>query len=77
MKMETKNTVTTCNVINKENKECITIFTAELSRKLLKEGYTIVDIKPDKNDPDRKRTLFIFKNEPGLIDRIKNFKYAV
>lgn len=66
-------TVTT-NTSQKEHKDTITVFTAELTRKLLKEGYTIVDIKPDKNDPDRKKTLFIFKNENGLTKRIYELK---
>lgn len=68
-------TVTT-NTSQKEYKDTITVFTAELTRKLLKEGYTIVDIKPDKNDPDRKKTLFIFKNENGLTKRIYELKEA-
>ena len=76
MSIEIKNKIT-YKTENKECKECITIFTAELARKLLKDGYTVVDIKPDKNDPERKRTLFVFINEPGLIDRIKNLRSEV
>ena len=51
-------------------KEVITVFTAKKARKLLKEGYQIVDIKPDRLDPDHKRTLFLFKNEDGLMEKI-------
>lgn len=51
-------------------KEVITVFTAKVARKLLKEGFTIVDIKPDRLDPDHKRTLFLFKNEDGLMKKI-------
>lgn len=51
-------------------KEVITVFTAKKARKLLREGFTIVDIKPDRLDPDHKRTLFLFKNEDGLINKI-------
>ena len=51
-------------------KEVITVFTAKKAKKLLKEGYQIVDIKPDRLDPDHKRTLFLFKNEYGLIEKI-------
>ena len=51
-------------------KEVITVFTAKKARKLLKEGYQIVDIKPDRLDPSHKRTLFLFKNEDGLIEEI-------
>lgn len=51
-------------------KDVITVFTAKVARKLLKEGFTIVDIKPDRLDPDHKRTLFLFKNEDGLMEKI-------
>lgn len=51
-------------------KEVITVFTAKKARELLREGFTIVDIKPDRLDPDHKRTLFLFKNEDGLINKI-------
>ena len=54
------------------NKEAITIFTASKARELLKDGrFTIIDIKPDKYDPDRKRSLFVFKNTEGLEDKLK------
>ena len=51
-------------------KEVITVFTAKKARQLLKEGFTIVDIKPDRLDPDHKRTLFLFKNKDGLMEKI-------
>ena len=53
------------------NKEAITIFTASKARELLKYGFTIIDIIPDKNDQDRKRSLFVFKNAEGLEDKLK------
>ena len=50
-------------------KETITIFTASKARELLKEGkFSLIDIKPDKTDPDRKRSVFIFKYENGIED---------
>lgn len=56
-------------------KKAITIFTANVARKLLKEGiFTLVDIKPDKTDPDGKRTVFVFKNENNIMDKIKEYK---
>lgn len=51
-------------------KDVITVFTAKVARKLLREGFTIVDIKPDRLDPHHKRTLFLFKNEDGLMEKI-------
>ena len=51
-------------------KEVITVFTAKKARKLLKEGYQIVDIKPDKTDVEGKRTLFLFKYEDGIMESL-------
>lgn len=53
-----------------QNKEYITVFTASMARQLLKAGYQIVDIKPDKTDKDNKRSLFIFQNMNGITDYI-------
>lgn len=62
------------NILQKGNelmkKKVITVFTAKKARQLLKEGFTIVDIKPDRLDPSHKRTLFLFKNEEGLMEKI-------
>ena len=53
-------------------KDTITIFTAKKARELLKVGkFTLVDIKPDKTDPDGKRSVFIFKNENGIEEYIQ------
>ena len=51
-------------------KDVITVFTAKKARKLLKEGFTIVDIKPDKTDFEGKRTLFLFKYEDGIMESL-------
>ena len=51
-------------------KDVITVFTANKARKLLKEGFTIVDIKPDKTDFEGKRTLFLFKYEDGIMESL-------
>ena len=54
-------------------KKAITIFTASKARELLKVGkFTLIDIKPDKTDPDGKRSVFVFKNEEGLLEKIKS-----
>ena len=53
-----------------KEKDTVIIFTAKKSRALLKMGYTLVDIKPDKTDPDRKRSVFVFKNEKGILENI-------
>lgn len=54
-------------------KEFVTVFTAQKARQLLKEGFVIADIKADKTDDDHKRSIFIFRNEEGLLDRLKEW----
>lgn len=46
------------------SKEYISIFKPQRVRKLLKKGFNIYDIKPDKKNLDR--TIFIFKNSEEL-----------
>lgn len=46
----------------------IIIYTAKKARELLKKGYQIIDIKPDKTDEDGKRTVFLFKYVDGILD---------
>ena len=53
-----------------KEKDTVIIFTAKKARTLLKMGYTLVDIKPDKTDPDGKRSVFVFKNEDGILENI-------
>lgn len=55
-------------------KGTIIVFTAKIARELLHDGYTLVDIKPDKKDPDGKRSIFVFKIENGLLDKIREYK---
>lgn len=47
------------------------IFTGQMARQLLRKGYTIVDIKPDKLDREGKRSVFVFKNEGNILEEIK------
>ena len=44
------------------------VFKGSIARQLLREGYTIVDIKPDKVNSNK--SVFVFKNEDGLEDRM-------
>lgn len=60
----------TNNVIDRST---IIIFTAKLARSLLKDGFTIVDIKPDRTDKDSKRSVFVFRNENHIEDKIKEY----
>lgn len=53
-------------------KNAITIFTANLARELLHEGYKIIDIKPDRNDPDGKKSIFIFEFDGGILKKLES-----
>lgn len=55
-------------------KDAVTIFSAKMARRLLKDGFTIIDIKPDRDDPDGKRSVFVFINEDGLWDKIREYQ---
>lgn len=57
-----------------DKKKGITIFTANTARKLLKEGYTIIDIKPDRTDKDGKRSVFIFRKDDGIMEKLNEYK---
>lgn len=57
-----------------EKKNTIVIFTAKLARTLLKDGFTIVDIKPDRTDKDGKRSVFVFKKESNIEEIIKGYE---
>lgn len=54
-----------------QQKEYQCIVTAVLARHLLKQGFTIVDIKPQKENPDK--TVFVFSNSDKLQESIQNY----
>lgn len=47
------------------------IFSARLSRILLKNGYIINDIAPNKENPDR--SVFYFKDTLGIAESINEY----
>lgn len=53
-------------------KKIIIIFTSNKARQLLRDGFKVIDIKPDKTDPDGKRSVFVFEYENGILDKIRN-----
>ena len=50
-----------------EQKDAIIIFSGRVARELLRRGYTIVDVKPDKKN--KIKSVFVFKFENN-IDRV-------
>lgn len=57
-----------------KNKDAIIIFTGKVARYLLKLGYTIIDVKPDKKN--NIKSVFVFKKENGIDKAIANYLYA-
>ena len=51
--------------------ENVMVFTGQMARQLLRKGFTIVDIKPDKLDNEGKRSVFVFKKEDNILETIK------
>jgi hypothetical protein len=54
-----------------KKRENVVVFTGQIARQLLKLGFTIVDIKADKLDPEGKRSVFVFKDENDIRNKIK------
>lgn len=49
-----------------EEKTSKVIRNSGVARNLLRMGCEIIDIKPDKEDPDRKRTVFVFRKDAAF-----------
>lgn len=47
------------------------IVTAVMARYLLRQGFVITDIKPQKENPDR--SIFVFLNTPELQKAMDNY----
>jgi len=52
-------------------KEYLTVFNPALARHLLKLRYKIIDIKPNRDKENA--SIFVFLNEEGLFEKIKNY----
>ena len=47
-----------------QKREAVVVFTGNVARKLLKMGYTIIDIKANKRN--KLQTVFVFRNDEGF-----------
>ena len=54
-------------LIQNDEKDAIIIFSGKVARELLRRGFTIVDVKPDKKN--RIKSVFVFKYE-NHIDKV-------
>lgn len=53
-----------------ENQKGTIVFSAKVARELLRRGFEILDIKPDKRN--RQCTVFVFKVEKDIMQEIYN-----
>lgn len=52
----------------------IIVYKRSLAQKLVKQGYKIIDVQPNRKDENR--TVFFFENEDGLEERIKDLAHG-
>ena len=67
------------NMIEKDTRESRLIFDAKIARKLLKQGFVVIDIKPNRENTDK--SIFVFENTDNfklaltqIMDEIKSKK---
>ena len=60
---------------NKERKT-IVIFTASRARELLRAGFQIIDIKPDRKDKTHMRSVFVFRYDEKIQQYLKEMWYV-
>lgn len=56
-----------------EKKDAIIIFSGNVARQLLKQGYQIIDVKPDKTN--KIKTIFVFKRENDIEKALYQVAY--
>ena len=69
------------NINEKDTRKSRLIFDAKIARKLLKQGFVVIDIKPNRENADK--SIFVFENTEEfkkaleqLMDEIKAKKEA-
>ena len=65
------------NIIEKDTRKSRLIFDAKIARKLLKMGFVVIDIKPNRENTDK--SIFVFENTDefkvaltNVMDEIKS-----
>lgn len=59
--------------VTSNDSDTIVILSASVARELIKSGFVLRDIKPNKND--RKKTVFVFQKTDSLLLHIKSKDY--
>lgn len=57
---------------NKRN--AVVVFAAWKARELIRQGYRVIDIKPDREDPTGARTLFLFEKTDEIMQKLNEIK---
>ena len=47
----------------------VKIYTGRIARELLRKGYTIIDLKPNKEDS--RLSIFVFRKDAGISEAIE------
>ena len=61
---------------NTTMKDSIVIFSATRARELLRAGFQIIDIKPDRKDKTHMRSVFVFRYDERIHQYLKENKIA-
>lgn len=60
-------------LLKDENKDAIVIFSGRVARELLRRGYTIIDVKPDRTN--KIRTVFVFRYDGNFDKDLADIAY--
>lgn len=60
-------------VYTDEERKGMIVFTGRVARELLRRGYTIIDVKPDKTN--KIKSIYVFKRENDIEKEIANITY--
>lgn len=55
-------------------KDSIIIVNPKIARNLIKKGHEVIDIKPNKKDKYRKRSVYVFKLDDTIEEDFNNLK---
>lgn len=59
---------------NNNKKEAVVVFAAWKARELIRRGYHVIDIKPDRDDPTGARTLFLFDKTDEIMHQLSEIQ---
>ncbi len=60
-------------IYSNEEKNAIIIFSGKVARELLRRGYTIIDVKPDKKN--KIKSVYVFRRENEIEKIVADIVY--